>query len=127
MQSASGKSGPASADARELCEFALQADERFGCPGTGPCSSSMYQTLTPGAGSGSSSEAGAPTDGAGSGTSAPRRRALAGKVKVAGAWVNAAEFSKPAAFRPTSQTTNTPKKKGGGNRPSRVKMILSKL
>ena len=73
--------------------------------------------LTPGIGSGSSSKPRAPTDGARSGTSAPRRRALGCGVKVAGAWVNAAEFSKPAAPCPTSQTTDTPKKKGGGNRP----------
>ena len=36
---------------------------------------------------------------------------------MAGAWVNAAELLKPAASRPNSQNTNSPKKKGGENRP----------
>ena len=66
----------------------------------------------------------APTDGARTGNSAPRRRAVAGKVKVAGAWVNAAELLKPAASRPNSQNTNSPKKKGGGNRPPGARMTL---
>ena len=65
----------------------------------------------------SSSEPRVPTDGARSRTSAPRRKAIAGRVKVAGAWVHAAEFLKPAASHPNSKTTNSPKKKGGGNRP----------
>ena len=38
-------------------------------------------------------------------------------MKVAGAWVHAAELLKPAASRPDSKTTNSPKNKGGGNRP----------
>ena len=38
-------------------------------------------------------------------------------MKVAGAWVHAAELLKPAASRPNSETTTSPKKKGGGNRP----------
>ena len=37
---------------------------------------------------------GLPTDGGRSGTSAPGCKAIAGKVKVAGAWVHAAEFQK---------------------------------
>ena len=39
------------------------------------------------------------------------------KAKVAGAWVHAAELLNPAASRPDSKTTNSPKNKGGGNRP----------
>ena len=38
---------------------------------------------------------------------------------MVGAWVNAAEFSKLAASCPISKTIDTPKKKGGGNRPSK--------
>ena len=38
-------------------------------------------------------------------------------MKVAGAWLHAAELLKPAASRPDSKTTNSPKNKGGGNRP----------
>ena len=65
----------------------------------------------------SSSEPRVPTHGARSRTSALRRKAIAGKVKVAGAWVHAAELLKPAASRPNSKKTNSPKEKGGGNRP----------
>ena len=72
--------------------------------------------MTPGAGSGSSSEPRVLTDGARSGTSAPRRTAIAGKVKVAGAWVHTAEFKIPAASRPSSKATSTLKKKGNGDR-----------
>ena len=75
------------------------------------------KTVTPGAGSRSSSEPRVPTDGARSRTSAPRRKAFAAKVKVAGVWVHAAELSKPAVSRPDSPNTNSPKNKGGGNRP----------
>ena len=57
-----------------------------------------------------------PTDGAWSWTSASRRKAVAGKVKVAGAWVHAAEFWKRLAFRPTAKPTGTSKKKGGGDK-----------
>ena len=57
------------------------------------------------------------TDSTRSRTSAPRRKALAAKVKVAGAWVHAAELLKPAASRPNPKKTNSPKEKGGGNRP----------
>ena len=71
----------------------------------------------PGAGSKSISEPRVQTDGARSRTSAPKRKALAAKVKVAGAWVHAAELLKPAASRPNSKNTNNPKKKGGGNMP----------
>ena len=77
----------------------------------------VKQTLTPGAGSRSSSEPRVSTDGARSRTSAPRRMALAGKVKVAGTWVHAAELLKLAASRPNSKTTNSPNSKGSGNRP----------
>ncbi|WP_419617618.1 hypothetical protein, partial [Thiolapillus sp.] len=38
-------------------------------------------------------------------------------MKVAGAWVHAAELLKPAVSRPNSKKTNNPKEKGGGNRP----------
>ena len=89
-QASSGKSGPASTDARVMWESALEVDKSSGSSGVGPSSSPKHQTLTPGAGSRSSSEPRAPTDGARSETSSPRRRALAGKVKVVGAWVNAA-------------------------------------
>ena len=65
----------------------------------------------------SCSEPRVPTEGTRSRTSALRRKAIAGKVKVAGAWVHAAELLKPAASRPNSKNTNSPKKKGGGNRP----------
>ena len=116
-QASSGKSGPASADARALCESALKADKISGSPGAGPSASPKHQTLTPGAGSKSISEPRVQTDGARSRTSAPRRKALAGEVKVAGAWVQAAELLKPAASRPDSKTTNSPENKGGGNRP----------
>ena len=75
------------------------------------------KTLTPGAGSRSSSEPRVPTDGARSRTSAPRGKAFAAKVKVAGVWVHAAELSKPAVSRPDSPNTNSPKNKGGGSRP----------
>ena len=115
-QASSGKSGPASTDAQALCESALQADKSSGSPGAGPNASPRHQTLTPGAGSRSSSEARVPTNGARSRTSAPRRKALAAKVKVAGAWVHAAELLKPAASRPNSKKTNSSKEKGGGNR-----------
>ena len=117
-QASSGKSGPASADARALCETALQADKSSGSPGAGPSASPKHQTLTPGAGSGSSSEPRVPTDGTRSRTSAHRCKAIARKVKlVAGAWVHAAELLKPAASRPNSKKANSPKEKGGGNRP----------
>ena len=98
-QASSRKLVPASSYIRALRESALQVDKRSGSPGAGPSSFSRHRTLTLGAGSKSSSEPRAPTDGARSGTAAPRHRALAGKVKVAGAWVNAVEFSKPAASR----------------------------
>ena len=116
-QASSGKSGPASTDARALRESALKADKSSGSPGAGPSASPKHQTITPGAKSRSSSEPRVPTDGAKSRTSAPRRKAIAGKMKVTGAWVHAAELLKPAASRPNSQTTNSPKMKGGGNRP----------
>ena len=115
-QAFSGKSGPASADARALGESALKADKSSGSPGAGPSASPKHQTLTPGAGSRSSSEPRVPTDGARLRTTAPRCKALAGKVKVAGAWVHTAELLKPAVSRPNSKTTNSPKNKGGGNR-----------
>ena len=35
---------------------------------------------------------------------------------MVGAWLNAADFLKPAASHTTSKTNNNPKKKGGGNR-----------
>ena len=95
----------------------LQADKSSGSPGAGPSASPKHQTLTLGAGSRSSSEPRIPTDDARSRTSAPRRKAIAGKVKVAGAWVHAAELLKPAASRPNSKTTNSPEKKCGGSRP----------
>ena len=41
-------------------------------------------------------------------------------MKVAGAWVHAAELLKPAASRPNSKKkkkSTNPKEKGGGNRP----------
>ena len=116
-QASSGKSGPASADARALCKSALKADKSSESPGAGPSASPKHQTLTPGAGSRSSSEPRILTDGARSRTSAPRRKALAAKVKVAGAWVHAAELLKPAVSRPDSKSTNSLKNKGGGNRP----------
>ena len=72
-QASSGKSGPASADARALRESALQADKSSGSPGAGPSASPEHQILIPGAGSRSSSEPRLPTDGARSRTSAPRR------------------------------------------------------
>ena len=84
-QASSGKSGPASTDTRALCESASKADKSSGCPGAGPSTSPKHQTLTPGAGSRSSSEPRVPTDGARSRTTAPRRKALATRVKVAGA------------------------------------------
>ena len=114
-QASSGKSGPASADARILRESALQAGKSSGSPGAGPTASPKHQTLTPAAGSGSSSEPRVPTDGARSGTSAPRRTAIAGKVKVAGAWVHTAESKNPAASRPSAKATSTLKKKGNGD------------
>ena len=55
-QASSGKSGPASTDARALCESALQADKSSGSSGAGTSSSLKHQTLTPGAGSWPSSE-----------------------------------------------------------------------
>ena len=116
-QASSGKSGPASTDTRVLCESALETDTSSGSPGAGPSAFPKHQTLTLGAGSRSSSEPRIPTDGARSRTSAPRRKALAAKVKVAGAWVHAAELLKPAVSRPNSKKTNNPKEKGGGNRP----------
>ena len=64
-----------------------------------------------------SSEPRVPTDSARPRTSAPRRKAIAGKVKVAGAWVHAADLLKPAASRPDSKNTISSKKSGGGNRP----------
>ena len=95
----------------------MKADKSSGSPGAGPSASSKHQTLTPRAGSRSSSEPRVPTDDAKSRTSAPRRKAIAGKVKVAWALAHAAELLKPAASRPNSQNTNSPKKTGGGNRP----------
>ena len=115
-QASSGMSGPASTDALALCESALKADKGSGSPGAGTSASPKHQTLTPGAGSRSSCEPRIPTDGARLRTSAPRHKAIAGKVKVAGAWVHAAELLKPAASRPNSKNTNSPKKKGSGNR-----------
>ena len=81
-QASFGKSGSASIDARALCESALKADKSSGSPGAGPSASPKHQTLTPGAGSRSSSEPRVPTESARSRTSAPRRKALAAKVKV---------------------------------------------
>ncbi len=72
-QASSGKSGPASADARSLRESALKADKSSGSPDAGPSASPEHLTLTRGAGSRSSSEPRLPTDGARSRTSAPRR------------------------------------------------------
>ena len=118
-QASSGKSGPASADARALRESALQADNSSGSPGAGPSASPKHQTLTPGAGSVSISEPRVPTDGARSGTSAPRRTAIAGKVKVAGAWVHAADFQKPVGSRPSAKATSISRKKGSGDRQAR--------
>ena len=97
----------------------MRVDKSSGSPGAGPSASPKHHTLSLGAGSRSSSEPRVPTDGARSRTSAPRRKPLAAKVKIAGAWVHAAEFLKPAASHPNSKTTNSPKKKGGGNRPSK--------
>ena len=57
-----------------------------------------------------------PTEGARSGTSAPWRKAIAGKVKVAEAWVHAADFRKPVASRPSSKATSTFRKKGSGDK-----------
>ena len=110
-QAFSGKSGRTLTDARALCVSALQVDKRTGSPGAGPSSSPEHQTLTPGAGSRSSSEPRAPTDGVRSRTSASRRKAVAEKVKVAGMWVHAAEFQKPAASRHTAIPIGTSKKK----------------
>ena len=118
-QASSGKSGPASTDARALRESSLQADKSSGSPGAGPSTSPKHQTLTPGAGSRSSSEYRVPTNGARSRTTGTRRKALATKVKVAGAWVHAAELLKPAASRPNSKKSTNPKEKGGGNRPQK--------
>ena len=115
-QASSGKSGPVSTDARALRESALQADKSSGSPGAGPSTSPKHQTLTPGAGSRSSSEPRVPTNGARSRTTGTRRKALATKVKVAGAWVHAADLLKSAASRHSKKSTN-PKDKGGGNRP----------
>ena len=109
-------SGPASTDARALCKSALEADKSSGSSGAGPSSSPKNQTLTQRAGSRSSSEPGAPTDGARSRTSASRRKAVAGTVKIAGAWVHALEFQKPLASCPTAKPTGTPEKKGNGDR-----------
>ncbi|WP_419608011.1 hypothetical protein, partial [Thiolapillus sp.] len=47
-QASSGKPGPASADARALCESASKADKSSGSPGAGPSTSPKHQTLTPG-------------------------------------------------------------------------------
>ena len=69
-QASFGKSGPASTNARALCESALQADKSSGSSGAGPRSSSKDRTLTPGAGSSFSFEPQAPTYGVRSGTSA---------------------------------------------------------
>ena len=115
-QASSGKSGPALADARALCESALKADNSFGSPGAGSSAYPKHQTLALGAGSGSSSEPRVPTDGARSRTSAPRRKAIAGKVKVAGAWVHATELKNPVASRPSAKATSTCKKTGSGDR-----------
>ena len=115
-QASSEKSGPASADARALRESALQVDKRSGSPGAGPSSSPKHQTLTLGAKSRSSSEPQALTDGVRLGTSAPRRKAIAGKVKVAGAWVHATELKNPVASRPSAKATSTCKKTGSGDR-----------
>ena len=54
-QASSGKSGPASTDARALCESALKADMSSGSSGARPSASPEHQTLIPGAGSRSSS------------------------------------------------------------------------
>ena len=116
-QASSGKSGLASADARALGESTLQADKSSGSPGAGPSTSPKHQTFTLGAGSRSSSEPRVPTDSARSRTTAPRCKALAARVKVAGVWVHAAELLKPAASHPNSTRNNNPKEKGGGNRP----------
>ena len=72
-QASSGKSGPASADARSLRESALKADKSSGSPDAGPSASPKHLTLTRGAGSRSSSEPRLPTDVARSRTSALRR------------------------------------------------------
>ena len=42
--------------------------------------------------------------------------AIAGKVKVVGAWVHTAEFTNPAASRPSAKATSTFKKKRNGDR-----------
>ena len=115
-QASSGKSGLASADARALRESALKADKSSGSPDAGPSASPKHLTLTRGAGSRSSSEPRVPTDGARSRTSAPRRTAIAGKVKVAGSWVHTAVFKNPVAFRRSAKATGTFKKKGNGDR-----------
>ena len=89
---------------KALCESALQADNwvsRF-FPGI------RVQKC--------SSEPTAPIDRPGSGASAPGREASAGEAKVAGTWVNTAEFIKPEVSRPTSKPTGTPKKNRGGER-----------
>ena len=51
-QASSGKSGPASADVRALCESVLKADKSSGSPGAGPSASPKHQTLTRGLGKG---------------------------------------------------------------------------
>ena len=94
----------------------MQADKSSGSPGAGPSASPKHQTLIPEAGSRSSSEPRVPTDGARSRTSAPRRKVIAGKVKVAGAWVHTAELKNPVASRPSAKATSTFKKKGNGDR-----------
>ena len=119
-QASPGKSGPASTVARAPFESPLKADKSAGSFGAGLSSPPEHQTLTPGAGSRSSSEPRAPTDGVRSRTSASRRKAVAEKVKVAGTWMHAAEFQKPAASRHTAKPTGTSKKKkkkekGGGD------------
>ena len=50
------------------------------------------------------------------GTSAPSRKVVAGKVKVAKAWVHVAEFQKAVASRLTAEPTGTSNKRGGGDR-----------
>ena len=120
-QASSGKSGLPSADARVLCESALQVDKISGSPGAGPSSSPKHQTLTPVARSRSSSEPRALTDGVRSRTSASRRKAVAGKMKVAGRGC-IGRVSETANISPHSETNRNLKKKGGGDR-QRARMI----
>ena len=82
-------------------ESALQADKRPGSPCARPSSSSNHQTLTLGAGSRSCSSA----------------QSSRWEDEGGGSMDECAEFSKPAASRPTSKTTDTAQKKSVGNRP----------